>query len=1501
MKLLISFVLLALIVGAVYLTQSGMPTTYDTDKSLEVQNNETKSTDVFVKKKERKQYDKPDQAARWLADYRQTPKGKNPSQLNMDIKREIQMAEKSLKSGGVLPMRFDEIGPGVFGGRIRGFAIHPTKPGVLLAGGVSGGVWKSVDDGKSWHPKSDFLPNIAIGSMLLDPDNPERVFIGTGEGFFNFDAAQGAGIFVSEDFGDSWSQLTSTNQQNFYYVNRMARVPNSQILLAATGMGIMRSTNLGQTWQEVSNHPTTGRGFTDLKRDPANDQHLLAYHFGNPNQVLAELSITAPAGVVGNYEALPAGFGPEVPAAGISGQIVLARDGVGSTQDACEAITNNISGKIALIQRGTCDFTAKVKNAQTNGAVAVIVYQNDSSVPIIMGGEDATITIPSVMITMALGNNIINSGSTVSAILKPSQVTDLQRFVMRSTNGGAQWQQLSNHGLPVEDVERMEIGFAQTGKVYVAVSKEAVELSGGATNGTRGLWTASGGQNLQFNRTASQTNFIERQGWYDLAVAVDPNNQNHVLLGAIDLYTSFDGGSSIVKKSNWFAQAGSVERYMHADHHGYFFSPHNDNDIYFVTDGGVAKSMDGGNTFGHLNNGLNISQSYGIAVSPDGQFLTSGTQDNGSQLYFGNQQTWLEWQGGDGGYSAWDQQQGNFVYGSYVKGQMYGSADGGLSAESIELPDTEGARFIQPFVLDENNGNRMLVGTNKVYYSSNVRQLGNAVWQDVSGVISGASLSALAFNPHKSSQVFAGMANVNSNQFIIIDGLGSTNTVTKITIDPQQIGYNVTIITDIRVDAFDTSGKTIYATLGGYSKGRIIKSVDGGMNWISIAGNLPNIPLFQVINDPTQPDRLFVGSELGLWVGESSNGFNYNWKNYINYGPALTRVIDLVWGDDDTLYVGTHGRGTYKAQRNPVSVSLLKFIGTDSSCDDDNFLDLGETGKLMLQVENHSNSSLSQVAVNVMNSGAFTVNGGGTIAVNLAPFGRQVIPVSVTLANNASCAATINVPITVMTDFGSFETTVTPLTAVNQEVENGDFFAGAESSDSMDQQLNLGKLPWQKVSDKAYSGNASWFAPGEDNYSDKTLTSPWLTLAGGGNVLSFALAYETEASAVQKWDGVLLEMQVKGEANWLDIGSLSTSTVPYDGQLSNNNTAQSHFAWSGNQLQWREAEVDLASDFVGKTIRFRFRSITDTNTFVTGFWVDDIRLTNTINQSKMVCDSCKNTGNIRPTKGSWYDPKYNGHGFIIEAVGRDNLYYSMFYTYDNSGNPEWYNSITTLEDGILNASYDTGSLDKPKYVYTINPEDAIPVIADPALTQGRLSIDFNNATARAHAACQDGETRNLSRVALAEYTINNENQTWCIEPIVLDRNKPEIDFGTSWYGGNDDSGWGYSIIHTNQQLLAHLFYYDAEGNSRWALADQGGFQAGEDFEAPFYQVKGYGRLQTKQPLTVNAIGTMQLNLKNTLMNMTTDGMTDIDITYPGAEGGDWIRQNVPIKSLMQSH
>jgi hypothetical protein len=115
-----------------------------------------------------------------------------------------------------------------------------------------------------------------------------------------------------------------------------------------------------------------------------------------------ELHVNTPAPVT--YVGAPAVFGPPLTVAGMTGDVVLVNDGTAPSTDACEAITNNVSGKIALVDRGTCNFTVKVKNAQVAGAVAVVVANNASGPPAPMGGTDPSITISSIMISQDDGN-----------------------------------------------------------------------------------------------------------------------------------------------------------------------------------------------------------------------------------------------------------------------------------------------------------------------------------------------------------------------------------------------------------------------------------------------------------------------------------------------------------------------------------------------------------------------------------------------------------------------------------------------------------------------------------------------------------------------------------------------------------------------------------------------------------------------------------------------------------------------------------------------------------------------------------------------------------------------------------------------------------------------------------------------------------------------------------------------------------------------------------------
>jgi len=152
------------------------------------------------------------------------------------------------------------LGPGNVGGRTRALVIDPHQPRTLYAGGVAGGVWKSIDGAASWRPLTDLLPNLAIGSLAMDPAHSNVLYAGTGEGYFNGDAARGAGIFRTINGGVTWQQLTATaNNPDFYYVNDIKiSARNSLRVYAATGTGVFRSLNGGATWTRV--YATTARG-----------------------------------------------------------------------------------------------------------------------------------------------------------------------------------------------------------------------------------------------------------------------------------------------------------------------------------------------------------------------------------------------------------------------------------------------------------------------------------------------------------------------------------------------------------------------------------------------------------------------------------------------------------------------------------------------------------------------------------------------------------------------------------------------------------------------------------------------------------------------------------------------------------------------------------------------------------------------------------------------------------------------------------------------------------------------------------------------------------------------------------------------------------------------------------------------------------------------------------------------------------------------------------------
>ena len=117
-------------------------------------------------------------------------------------------------------------------------------------------------------------------------------------------------------------------------------------------------------------------------------------------QSINTLTVNSPAGIAGNYEVIRAAFG-STSNTPITANAAFVDDGVAPVNNGCEAPTNNLTGSIAFVDRGTCNFVIKAKALQVAGAIAVVICQNADVWPFTAGGTDATITVPVFMLKLA--------------------------------------------------------------------------------------------------------------------------------------------------------------------------------------------------------------------------------------------------------------------------------------------------------------------------------------------------------------------------------------------------------------------------------------------------------------------------------------------------------------------------------------------------------------------------------------------------------------------------------------------------------------------------------------------------------------------------------------------------------------------------------------------------------------------------------------------------------------------------------------------------------------------------------------------------------------------------------------------------------------------------------------------------------------------------------------------------------------------------------------------
>jgi photosystem II stability/assembly factor-like uncharacterized protein len=168
------------------------------------------------------------------------------------------------------------------GGRVLAVTGVPGEPEHFYFGSVNGGVWETVDAGRTWRPIFDGQPMGSIGALAVAASNPRILYVGTGEADMRSDIAQGDGMYRSADGGKSWTHVGLADSQQIGRVLVDPRNPD-RVYVAALGhpygpnpeRGVFRSEDGGRSWRKVLG-PDADTGAIDLAFEPGRPEVIYA-------------------------------------------------------------------------------------------------------------------------------------------------------------------------------------------------------------------------------------------------------------------------------------------------------------------------------------------------------------------------------------------------------------------------------------------------------------------------------------------------------------------------------------------------------------------------------------------------------------------------------------------------------------------------------------------------------------------------------------------------------------------------------------------------------------------------------------------------------------------------------------------------------------------------------------------------------------------------------------------------------------------------------------------------------------------------------------------------------------------------------------------------------------------------------------------------------------------------------------------------------------------------
>lgn len=706
-------------------------------------------------------------------------------------------------------------------GRIGALAIRPSN-GQFILGAAQGGIWLYDPATSTWSPKSDGAGSLAIGALAVAPSNDAIVYAGTGEGALSGDSYFGDGVIKSTDGGNTWAQVSGDYFRGVSISRVVVDPTNPQHVFAAvlrgrggarrtsppvhSTFGIWESKDGGVNWTLLKQAPAGTNGATDLEIDPQNPQVLYASFW--------------------------------------SDAIYKSTDG--------GAHWSTIMAGLPLADYAAASTRFSIGISHPSAATPATLYAGFDYV-------DATGYHPS--------------------------------SVWKSTNGGASWLALPT-GSGVDSVLDYCGGQCFYDNVIEAdpTNPDVVFAAGQfAYNiGSGGIFRSDDG-----GQTWKNLGWDQHPDFH--ALAFDPSNTAHVLIGS-------DGGV-------WYSP----------DRGG---RPHASDPLNAAD----WVDLNGGPYPTFTSYGLQIAQFTSIAASwtrPTRPW--GGTQDNGTMIKSGVSNRWSDVAGGDGGQALVDPTDFHVMYGTYFGISPYRITDGGAFFYSnqyirngINLGDR--SDFYVPFTMNQADPEQLFLGTYRLYRTDNAKasSAGDVRWKAISpDLTSGCTGTA----PNGARNCSISAVGVGGGQAVYtgaLDGYVYVSPDAQVSDSPTWTRADRGELPDRPVSqiAVDRSNYRIaYAAFNGFNAatpsrpGHVFRTTDGGGNWADISGNLPDAPVNSIILDPSYANTLYVGTDVGTFVTYDGGA---DWHSL---GTALP--ASAVWQLDldpthRQLLAGTHGRGAFR-------------------------------------------------------------------------------------------------------------------------------------------------------------------------------------------------------------------------------------------------------------------------------------------------------------------------------------------------------------------------------------------------------------------------------------------------------------------------------------------------------------------------------------------------------------------------------------------------------------